>query len=78
LARFTHDEDPDQLLRYIDARAGAADRQAKREASDPDELAARATERRLLRLLVVMVAIIVAGGFIISLVGIMLNLPGAH
>lgn len=66
-------EGRDPLLRYVNARADLADRQAEREATDPEEQRARQAERRMLRLLIAMVAVIVAGGFVISIVGILLT-----
>jgi len=66
-------EERDPLLRYAHARADLADRQAEIEATDPEEQRARATERRLLRMLIAMVVIIVAAGFVISIIAILLN-----
>ena len=66
-------EERDPLLRYAHARADLADRQAEREATDPEEQHARAAERRLLRMLIAMVVTIVAVGFVISIIGILLN-----
>ncbi len=66
-------EDRDPLLRYAHARADLADRQAEREATDPEEARARAAERRLIRILIGMVLIIVAGGFVISIVGLLIT-----
>jgi hypothetical protein len=65
-------EERDPLLRYAHARADSAERQARRDA-DPDEIRARAQERRLARLLIAMVLVIVAGGFVISIVGLLLT-----
>jgi hypothetical protein len=66
-------EERDPLLRYVHARADSSDRQATREANDPEELRARLAERRLLRLLIAMVLVIVVGGFVISIVGLILT-----
>lgn len=75
--RVAANEDPDQLLRYLDARANSADRQAADEAADVAEIRARLKEQRLIRLLIAMVLVIVAGGFVISIVGLLLT-GGAH
>jgi hypothetical protein len=69
----TNDRDP--LLRYAHARADAADRQAQL-AADAEEARARQQERRLARLLIAMVLVIVAGGFVISIVGLLIT--GGH
>jgi len=58
----------DPLLRYVHARADSADLQAALS-TDPEELRARQQERRLTRLLLAMILAIVAGGFVISIVG---------
>ena len=63
----------DAFNAYVDARVESADRQAEVEATDPDEGLARAQEGRLLRILIAMVIAIVAGGFVISIVGILLT-----
>lgn len=65
-------EERDPLLRYAHARADSRDRQAQLE-RDPDERRAREQERRLIRLLIGMVLAIAAGGFVISIVGILLT-----
>ena len=59
-------------MRYAHARADSADRQAEIEASDPVEIRARQSEFRLLRWLIAMVLAIVLGGFVISIVGLLL------
>ena len=72
MARVASNEDPDQLLRYVDARADLADQYAALEQT-PDEIEAHRRERRLIRLLIGMVLSIVAGGFVISMVGLLLT-----
>jgi hypothetical protein len=71
LARVAANEDPDQLLTYINARAELADRYAAQERS-PEEIEAHRRERRLLRWLAAMVLIIVIGGFVISIAGLII------
>lgn len=71
MARVAHNEDPDQLLSYLHARAEVADRYAVQELS-PEEIAAHRREGRLLRLLAAMVLLIVVGGFAISIVGLLI------
>jgi hypothetical protein len=68
---MTQERDP--LMRYAHARADLADKQAEREATDPEEARLRAAEHRMLRLLIAMVGIIVVGGFIISIVGLIIT-----
>ncbi len=72
MGRVAGNEDPDQLYRYLGARADLAEQQAAAESEDPAEIEARARERRLLRLLIAMVLLIVGGGFLISFVGLVL------
>jgi hypothetical protein len=76
LARTSSREDPEQIHRYIDARADLADAYARQEQS-AEEIEAHRRERRLIRLLIGMVLLIVAGGFIISIVGILIT-GGTH
>jgi hypothetical protein len=64
-------EDPDQLLRYLDARAELAERYAAEEQS-PEEIEAHRREGRLLRLLLIMVLVVVLGGFAISIAGLII------
>jgi len=64
-------EPRDRLDDYIEARAVSAERQAEREATDLQEIRARAQERRMLRWLVAMVVLIVVGGFAISIIGLL-------
>ena len=64
-------EPRDPLDDYIEARAVSAERQAEREATDLEEIRARAQERRMLRWLVAMVVLIVVGGFAISIIGLL-------
>ena len=71
MARVAANEDPDQLLRYVDARAELADKYAAQERS-PEEIEAHRREGRLLRWLVAMVLIIVVGGFVISIAGLII------
>ncbi len=77
MARVARNEDPDQLLRYLDARAELADRYAARETSG-EEAEAHRRERRMLRLLGLMVFLIVIGGFVISIVGLIITSGTAH
>ena len=72
MVRVSAKEDPDQLLRYIDARADLADRYAAAQET-PEEIEARRREHRMLRLLIGMVLLIVLGGFIISIAGLLLT-----
>ena len=65
-------EDRDPLLLFARARADSADRQARLEA-DPQEIRARERDRRLARLLIAMVLSIIASGFVISIVGLLLT-----
>jgi hypothetical protein len=71
LARVSSNEDPEQLERYLHARAELADAYARQEAS-PEEAEAHRREGRLLRLLIGMVLLIVVGGFAISIVGLLI------
>ena len=63
----------DAFNAYIRASADSAAREAIIEATDPEELAARRREARLIRLLIAMVFVIIIGGFVISLIGILLT-----
>ena len=63
---------------YIDARVTSAEREAVLETTDPAEIAARRRERRLLRLLIAMVVAIALGGFVISIVGLLLTGGGGQ
>jgi hypothetical protein len=71
LARVSSTEDPDSLLRYVNARADLADREVEQEAT-PEEIQARHAEARLQRLLIGMILLIVVGGFVISITGLIL------
>jgi hypothetical protein len=57
---------------FIDARATAAEREEVLE-HDPEEIAARARERRLTRWLVGMVLLIVVGSFTISILFVLIT-----
>ena len=76
MARVASNEDPDQLYTYIDARADAADKYEEQERT-PDEIATHAREQRLIRWLIGMVALIVIGGFVISISLFLLLGPNA-
>jgi hypothetical protein len=71
LARVSSTEDPEQLKRYVDARADLADAYARQEASS-EEIEAHRREGRYLRLLLAMVLFIIIGGFVISIGGLLI------